>query len=240
MKLDEILKRLENIKIDGLSEKYEIAENLTQTFSDNSLHTYYPIMTKDKKIYDTDSYKKLLKSNKISPNNAYVYAFVSNVYYPASYYFPFLVDDYLLLYAYLSKLGFEYYNVAPATGLKYISVAIRYLDNKHVVVEVADIDTVTTNTNLSVLIRDILGTKYIDDQKIKHIVSQLNSQKPFAGYDFSKAWKLANRYYQDHDTSLAEEVEAIKDAYDRIFRPYRVVYDLETKQFQGSGSNEDR
>jgi len=231
MKLDELLKRLENIKIDGISEKHEIAENLAQIFSDNSLHTYYPIMTKDKKIYDTGSYKKLLESNKISPNNAYVYAFASNVYYPASYYFPFLVDDYLIPYAYLSKLGFQYYNIVPATGLKYISVAIRYPANKHVVVEVADIDTVTTNTKLSVLIRDILGTKYIDDQKIKHIVSQLNSQKPFAGRDFSKAWKLANRYYQDHDTSLAEDVEAIKDAYTRIFKPYRVVYDLNTKQF---------
>jgi hypothetical protein len=240
MKLDELLKRLENIKIDGISEKHEIAENLAQIFSDNSLHTYYPIMTKDRKIYDSDSYKKLLEFNEISPNNAYVYAFVSNVYYPASYYFPFLVDDYLLLYAYLSKLGFQYYNIVPATGLKYISVAIRFMHNKRVVVEVADIDTVTTNTKLSVLIRDILGTKYMDYQKIEHVRSQLNSQKPFAGYGISKAWKIANRYYQDHDTSLAEEVEAIRDAYNRIFQPYRLEYDLNTRQFQVSGSNENR
>ena len=231
MKVDELLKRLENIKIDGISEKHEIAESLVQIFSGNLFHMYYPIMTKDRKIYDSDSYKKLLGSNKISPNDAYVYAFVCNVYFPASYYFPFLVDEYLLLYAYLSKLGFEYYNIVPATGLKYISVTIRYPANKHVVVEVADIDTVVTNMNLSTLIRDILGTKYINDHKIKHIVSQLKSQKPLAGYNFSKAWKIVNRYYEVHDVSLAKEVEAIRDAYNRIFQPYRIVYDLKTKQF---------
>jgi len=240
MKIDELLKRLENIKIDEITEKYEIAENLAQIVSGNLLHTYYPIMTKDRKIYDFDSYKKLLESNKISPNDAYVYAFDCVVYYPASYYLPFLVDSYLLPYAYLSKLGFEYYNVVPATGLKYISVAIRYPVNKRLVVEVADIDTVTTNTNLSVLIRDILGIKYINDQKIKYIVSRLSSQKLFAGYNFSKAWEMLNRYYEDHDISLAKDVEAIKDAYTRIFKPYRVVYDLKTKQFVVGVNNENR
>jgi hypothetical protein len=93
---------------------------------------------------------------------------------------------------------------------------------------------------LPTLVHDILGTKQIDDHKVEDIVSQLKSQKLFAGYDFDEAWEIPNSYYEDHDTSLAIEVEAIKDAYNHIFQPYRLVYDLKTKQFQVSGNNEDR
>jgi hypothetical protein len=240
MKVDELLKRLETVKID---ERYKIAEYLVRKLGvKNSVPLSYYIMMKDRKIYDIPSYRKLLKSGRISPDNAYVYVLVRNVYYPASYYFPFLVDSYLLLYAYLSKLGLEerlhhtvgledLYHVAPATGLKYISTVISYLDNSHVVVEITDIDYASNNMNLPTLIRDIIGTKYIDDHKVEDIVSQLESQKLFAGHDIGEAWRIFNRYYENNDTSLTKEVEAIRDAYNRIFQPFRVVYDTDTKRF---------
>jgi hypothetical protein len=233
MKVDELLKRLENIKID---ERHEIAEYVTQISSVNDLRRTYYIMTKDKKTYDISSYRELLKSNKISSNDAYVYILVDIVYNTASYYFPFLVDNYLLPYAYLSKLGFESNcsYIVPATGLKYVSRGVRYLFNNYVVVEVADIDTVATNTNLPTLIRSILGTKQIDGDEVKEVVLQLRSQKLFAGYDFDKAWEIPNRYYGNHDTSLAEEVEAIKDTYNHIFKPFRIEYDLKNKQIIAS------
>jgi len=240
MKVDELLKVLENVKID---ERYKIAEYLVRKLGvKNSVPLSYYIITKDRKIYDIPSYSKLLKSGGISPDDAYVYVLVRNVYYPASYYFPFLVDSYLLPNAYLSKLGLEerlhhavgledLYHVAPATGLKYTSTVVSYLCNSHVVVEITDIDYASNNMNLPTLIRDIIGTKYIDDHKVEDIVSQLESQKLFAGHDISEAWRISNRYYENHEKSLAKEVEAIKDAYNRIFKPYRVVYDLDTKRF---------
>jgi len=243
MKVDELLKVLENFKInENIDERREIAEYLAQKLSiNNSPGRYYYIMTKYKKILHISSYEKLLKSNKISPDDAYVYVSVHNAYFPASYYFPFLIHSYPLVYAYLSKLGFEEYlretvgledpcHVAPATGLKYISTVIRYLDNSHVVIEITDIDNASNNMNLPTLIRDI-STKYIIAGRAELIASQLESQKLFAGYNFNEAWRISNRYYDDHDTLLAKEVEAIKDAYNRIFKPYRVVYDLNTKQF---------
>jgi hypothetical protein len=247
MKVDQLIKVLENVKIDenkiDKDERRKIAEYLARILSFIDLVHIRDrnIMTKDKKIYDIESYEKLLKSNKISPNDAYVYVFFLDIYYLASYYFPFLIDKHLLADAYLSKLGFEYHNnVAPATGLKYVAVAIRYININHVAVEVADIDTATINMNLPKLIRGILDTKYIDDHKVKDITSELKSRPLFAGYNFGEAWRTLYRYYDDHDTSLAKEVEAIKDAYNRIFQPYRIVYDLNTKQFQVSGNNEDR
>jgi len=239
MKVDDLLKRLENIKIneDEINEKREIAKYLAQVLDlddPQRNYYYYYIMTKDKKIYDPVSYKKLLKSNKISPNDAYIY--IKNIYVvgyvdPVDYLYPFLDcgSSEPLIYAYLSKLGYSSARIAPATGLRYVAMAIRFLDFGHKVVEVADINTVATNINLPTLIHDFLRTKYV--HKVKAIVSQLDSQELFAEYDFDEANRILYRYYEENDTSLATDVKAIKDAYNRIFKPYWVAYDVVDKRF---------
>jgi len=235
MKIDELLKRLENIKID---EKQEIVKTLVQTFGGKKIRSIDNLMTKDKIIYDFDSYVDLYRSNKISPNDAYVYIeYYDFIHHPANYFYPFLVPIYLLPNAYLSKLGLEsdHYYVVPATGLKYIAVVGKFSIINRVVVEVADIDTVATNTNLPTLIHGVLSTKrntkYMTYDEIIEIVSRFSSQKLFAGYNFGEAWTISNKYYEDHEKSLAKEVEAIKDAYIGIFRPFRIEYDLKTKRF---------
>ena len=242
-----MLKRLENVEIDE-DERHEIAEYIARKFSvDDSVYIHH-IMTKDKTIYDFDTYEILLKSNKISPDDAFVYVedYNSDAHYPAYYLYPFLVGEFLLPNAYLSKLGFrpDYYYVAPATGLKYIAIVNEFRDFGRMVVEVADIDTVVISTNLQTLVQGVLSTKHsIECMTYKdaaEIMSRFLSQKLFAGYNFSMAEKIIRRYYEDNDTSSAKDVEAIKDAYNHIFQPYRVVYDLNTKQFVVSGNNESR
>ena len=237
MKIDELLKRLENVKIDE-DERREIAEYLAQTVDGKKIRSIDNLMTKDKTIYDLASYKKLLKSNKITPNDAYVYIeYYDFIHHPANYFYPFLVPIYLLPYAYLSKLGLEsdYYHVIPATRLKYIAVVGKFSIINRIVVEVADIGTAVTNTNLPTLIHDVLSTKrntkYMTYDEVVEVMSRFSSQKLFAGYTFNEAWTISNRYYEDHEKSLAKEVKAIRDAYDRIFQPYRVVYDTDTKRF---------
>ena len=126
---------------------------------------------------------------------------------------------------------FQFFIAVPAPELKYVSIVNYFLDAKRTVVEVADIGTAAINMKLPTLIRSILGTKYIDHHEVEDIVSQLDSRKLFAGYDFNEARRILNRYYENHDTSLANDVESIKDAYTRIFKPYRIEYDLKTKQF---------
>jgi len=239
VKIGELFKRLET------NEKREIAENLAQLSANNSLHTHYYIMTKDKKIYDILSYRELLKSNKISPNDAYVYVLIDNVYHLASYYLPFLVDNFLLFYAYLSRLGYEYHNnVVPATGLKYVAAAVRYENNYRMAVEVIDLDNVVTDMNLPTLTHGVLSTEYIDDYKVEEIVSQLESQILVTEYEprvtweysFNSAWSLASWHcdHGDKTKSILKSVEVIRDAYVRFFKPYRVVYDLYTKQLISS------
>ena len=237
MKIDELLKRLENVEIDE-DEKREIAEYIAQKLGvDNSIRYYHYIITKDRKIYNTSSYKELLKSNEISPNDAYVY--VENDYFtgydPIRYFYPFLIDRYFLPHAYLSKLGLEskFYRIAPATELRYVSMVVRFLNAKRAVVEVANIDDVAINTNLPRMVRDI-STKQIDDDVAEIIASQLVSQKLFAGHEYYKALVILYKYYENRDTSLAKDVAAIIHAYNQIFRPYRTEYDLKSKQIIAS------
>jgi len=244
MKVDELLKHLKNIKTDE-GEKREIAEYIARKLSVDDSVDMLCIMTRDKKIYNIDSYGNLLKSNKISSDDAYV--FIENHYSigydSAKYFYSFLDGKYLLSYAYLSKLelGVDYNRIVPASGLKYIaSVIHRSLGKRRIVVEVADIGNAAINTNLPTLIRSILSTKQIDDDAIDEVMSQLVSQKLFAGYDFYDVKDIINEYYAFQEISLAKDVETIRDAYNRIFQPYRVVYDLETKQFQVGGNNENR
>ena len=234
MKVDELLKRLENIKTDE-DERREIAEYLARKLSvNNSVYAYY-IMTKYKIIRDIKSYKKLLKFGGISPGDAYVYVDKFYCRYDSSsYLYPFFLDIYLLPYAYLSKLGFSSYGIVPATGLKYFAVVNHFLDVGRIVVEVANIDNAAINMNLPTLIRGILGTKRINNNEIEDIALQLNSQRLFAGYDSDEAWRILNRYYENRDTSLAEDVAAIIHAYNQIFRPYRTEYDLKSKQIIAS------
>jgi len=236
MKVSELLKLLENVKIDEdeINGKSEIAKYLAQKLNIPSAYIYF-IMTKDREIYDSDSYEKFLESAKISPDEAYVYVknadFIGNS--SVDYLYPLIGNGSKtsLVYAYLSKLGISSLYAVPATGLRYFATVFRFLSIGHMVVEVTDIDNDANNTNLPTLIRDIVGTKYIDASKVEDIALQLNSQKLFAGYNSDKAWRILYRYYEKRDTSLAEEVEVIRDAYNHIFKPYRVVYDLKTKQF---------
>jgi len=221
MKVDELLKRLENVEIEY--EIHEIGHYLGHTFSSKKRRYLFHIMMKDKKtIYDIVSYRELLEDNKVSPGDAYV--FIENDYltkYDLSiYFYPFLDDRRLLPYAYLSKLGFEYDDVVPATGLKYVVTVNHFLDVNRTVVEVVDIDTAAINTNLLTLIRGSI--KNIGYYELQEIVSQLDSQKLFAGHDSKETRRILHRYYESHDTSLAKEVEAIRNAYNHIFRPHRV------------------
>ena len=237
MKIDELLKRLENVRTDEdeANEKREIAEYLARKFSVNKSPYVYHIMTKDKKIYDIDSYEKLLKSNKISPNDAYVYVeyYDFTTYDPGIYLYPFLMYESktTLIYAYLARLSLSSLYAEPATGLKYVAMTIRFLSIGRMVVEVVDIGTAVINTNLLTLIHGILSNKYIHVDEVEDVASVLHSRKLFAGYDSNEALRILSTYYEKHDTSLAKDVEAIRDAYNNIFNPCRIIYDLETKQF---------
>ena len=87
---------------------------------------------------------------------------------------------------------------------------------------------------MQTLIHGILSTKrntkYVTYDEVREIALRFSSRKLFAGYDFYDAGAIIREYYENHDTSLAKDVKAIRDAYIGIFRPFRIEYDLKTKQ----------
>jgi hypothetical protein len=92
-----------------------------------------------------------------------------------------------------------------------------------------------TNTGLKKIVIGILGKgmltqKEISFNQIDKIVDKLREQKIFAGHTPDEIYKIVRRYYEDRNISLIKEVLAITDAYYRVFEPYRVVYDIKTRQ----------
>jgi len=226
-------------------DKKEVADYLAGKVFNREFILYdILVMLKNKQIYYKSDYGRLIESNKISPEDAFVYIDTFNnsedksYSRPIVYLFP-LIDNasiYGIVGSYLVKLGFydtSFCGVYPATGLKYYA-AVRLFSDR-LVIEIVDIDTVVTNTGLRKIVAEVLGKSILTRDNInsneKRIIEKkLREQKLFAGYDSDKAYKIIYRYYMNHDISLAKEVLAITDAYNRVFEPYRAVYDTRTRQ----------
>jgi hypothetical protein len=224
-------------------DQIQIAEYLAKKVFNGELINGCYIMLKNKQIYYVLDYGELSESNKISPKDAFVFIdsrdYSEDNYYNrlVMYLFPLITDGciYGIWRSYLSKLGFydTSYNIYPAMGLKYY--ALVWLFSDRLVIELTDFDTMATNTGLrkivmNVLGKDILTQKGLSYDQISSIVNELYKQKLFAGHTLGEAYNILKNYYENYNTSLAKEVLAITNAYNRIFEPYRVVYDTRTRQ----------
>jgi hypothetical protein len=225
-------------------DKKEITDYLAKKVFNKELNpSGIYIMLKNKQIYFLDDYGKLVKSNLVLPEDALVYidsfdnSEDESYSRPVEYLFPLIdvLSIYDIVENYLDKLGFyrPYYHVYPATGLKYYVIVRLFSDR--LVIELTDIDTVATNTGLrkivvEVLGKDILTKKEISWDQREEIIDKLYKQKIFAGHNLDEAHEIIERYYTNPDTSLAKEVLAVSNAYNRILQPYRVVYDTTTRR----------
>jgi len=227
----------------SVMDKKEIVEYLAKKVFDKELigDKQY-IMLKNKQIYTDGKYGKLVKSNKISPEDAFVY--IINDYNedesyndPFLYLFPLIDSDSIngIVDSYLDKLGFynPTYSIYPATGLEYFGVVVLFSDR--LVIELTDIDTMATNTGLRKIVVNMLGKSILTQKKISsyqlsRFDIKLRDQILFAGHNLGDVYRIINGYYEEHDTSLAKEVLAITDAYNRVFEPYRVIYDTRTRR----------
>ena len=213
----------------------------TMVFKGELTRYKHYIMLKNKQIYEVRDYGLFIDTRKVSPEDAFVYINSRNYSYrrykeSAMYLFP-LIDicsTIGIVNSYLSKLGFYVPGeIYPAIGLEYYGVV--ELFKSRLVIELTDIDTVATNTGLRKIVMNMLGKDMLTQDEIGYdqrekIIDKLYKQNLFAGYNWGKAYKIIERYYEFHKTSLAKEVLAITNDYNRIFQPYRVVYDTRTRQ----------
>jgi len=227
------------------NEEREIVENIVQTlfidkFVGNKGDEYDYIILKDKTWYSYYTFGGSV-GYKISSKDAYVFlSYTNEAYDSVPYYYPLIQVKrlYTLVRSYLSKLGFisdvsrEPYGAVPSNGLKYLAIVLRLegYGNKYAVMELVDIDTMARNTNLSSLVPD--SPRYINKDDVLEIVARLALQRVFNGFSFVEAEHIMELYYRKLLDSYEKYFEHIKNAYKHVFQPYRVVYDLETKQFK--------
>jgi len=222
-------------------DQMQIADYLANKVFNKELKDGFYIMLKNKQIYYRNDYGRLVELYKISPGEAFVCIhfadrIIKSHKDPNMYLFPLMGFNgaWLLTESYLFKLGF--YNpglVYPATGLKYYAVVVLFSDR--LVIELTDFDTAATNTGLRKIVMNMLGKSMLTQKETSlveelQIQSKLEEQKLFAGHNWKEAYEIIYDYYIHHNTSLAKEVLAIVNAYNRVFEPYRAVYDTSTRQ----------
>jgi urease accessory protein UreH len=101
------------------------------------------------------------------------------------------------------------------------------------VIELVDLDVAANNLNLPKIVSSVLGPKLLSENnmiedEIYEIYEQMRSQKLFAGHTWDDAQDIVSRYFNSNYRQLSKEVLKISQAYERVFRPYRIVYDTKT------------
>ena len=150
---------------------------------------------------------------------------------------------YFISSAYLYKKGYVIredspFGRAPLPNLKYIIDCIEssteYEFKDRLVIELLDLDVAANNLNLPKIISSVLGPKLLSENnmigndKLGEIDERMSSQKLFAGYTWDDANFIAFLYFGGHERELSKDVFKISEAYQRVFRPYRVVYNTKT------------
>jgi len=153
-----------------------------------------------------------------------------------SFEFPMFVDAEKIVELYVYKRGYvlvdQPHGRYPLPNLKYYISGVEY--KNRLAVELVDLDVVANNLNLPKIMSSVLGAKLLSENKIiEHdklveIDEQMRSQKLFADYTWDDAHDIVRRYFDTNERELSKEVLKISEAYQRVFRPYRVVYSTKT------------
>jgi hypothetical protein len=132
---------------------------------------------------------------------------------------------------------------APLPNLKYIIYCVtsitgitpHYFQDR-LVIELVDLDVAANNLNLPKIMSSVLGPKLltknnmIQDDEVHEIQKQMHNQKLFAGHTWDDAWRIGYRYFDKNERKLSKKVFKISQAYQQVFRPYRVIYNMRTWQ----------
>jgi len=218
-----------------------VAEYILQKLADklyNGKEDYY-IITTNGEIYDLNEYfdrynfDPLIDFEYSDPDAPPGYIHIVNLWFdsksdnPVIYHYPFLwnrnlsefVDVYLDTYLYK----------APYAMYRYIAIISHFTNTQEIVIEVADIKTIAKNTNFDELLQKVFGKEIdeedvdVDYEKEEEVKTMFKKQRLFDEYDFYQSYEILYKYYKENDKSLADKVEIIKNAYNYIFQPYRIV-----------------
>jgi len=233
-------------------DEYQIVELVKDRYRAGSIKVNDIFLLNDLTIISYESYERSYEhSSSISKQViGYVNNDITNVVSDLE--FPMLSEGDFILFAYLYKKGYlnglyRPLGPAPLPNLKYIVYCFTRSATEHtgitsyelqdkLVIELVDLDVAANNLNLPKIVSSVLGPKLltknnmIQDDELVEINERTRSQKLFADHTWDDAKYIVSRYFDENKRELSKEVFKISEAYERVFRPYRVVYNTKTWQ----------
>ena len=226
-------------------DEYEIVELVKDWYRTASIKPLHNFLLNDTTIISIESYERSYEHNPSISKQVIGYVHDHRTNFVSTLEFPILDWDFIP-YAYLYKKGYlirRYSSLGPAPlpNLKYIIYCITrsmedtgimgYEFQDRLVIELVDVDVAANNLNLPKIVSSVLGPKLLSENEINgdeydEIKKHMLSQKLFAGHTWNDAELIVRLYFDKNERKLSKKVFKISQAYERIFRPYRVVYDL--------------
>jgi len=231
-------------------DEYKIVELVKDGYRTGSIKEIDNFLLNDRTIISYKSYEHSYQDN--PPISKQVIGEVRNdrTIFVSELEFPILINLSVIVSAYLYKKGYVIkgyspFGPAPLPNLKYIIYCItrsikdtgitQYELQDRLVIELVDLDVAANNLNLPKIMSSVLGPKLLSENNMienefYEIMERTGSQKLFAGHTWDDAYDIVRLYFDENKRELSKEVLKISQAYERIFRPYRVVYDTKTWQ----------
>jgi len=229
-------------------DEYQIVELVKDRYRMGSLEAYHNFLLNDMTIISEKSFKRSYQHNPSISKQVIGYVYNYTTRFVSTLEFPML-DWYIILDAYLHKIGYMIrryspFGPAPLPNLKYIIHSIAsdtgfsgitaYEFQNRLAIELVDLDVVSNNLNLPKIVSSVLGSKLLSENNmIKYddldkIKKQMRTQKLFADHTWDDAEYIVSRYFDENKRELSKEVFKISEAYEQVFRPYRIMYDIKT------------
>ena len=226
-------------------DEYQIVERVKDWYRTASIKSYHNFLLNDKTIISGESYKRSYQHNPSINKQVIGYVYNYTTSFVSNLEFPTLDKWYIISSPYLQKKGHlirgdSSLGPAPLPNLKYIIYSIKSDTQSEfqdkLVIELIDLDVVANNLNLPKIMSSVLGPKslsennFIEDDELNEINNRMLSQKLFAGHTWNDAKRIVFRYFNSDKRELWKKVLKISQAYERVLRPYRVVYNTKTWQ----------
>ena len=229
-------------------DEYQIVERVKDWYRTASIKRYRNFLLNDRTIISIESYGHSYQHNPSISKQVTGYVYNDRTNFVSELEFPMLIEWNFISYAYLYKIGYlirgyRVLGLAPLPNLKYIIYCITrstedtgitgYEFKDRLVIELADVDVAANNLNLPKILSSMLGSKLLSENKISRdeydeIIEHMISLKVFAGHTWDEAYDILYRYFDENKRELSKEVLKISQAYQRVFRPYRVIYNTKT------------
>ena len=231
-------------------DEYQIVERVKDGYRTGSIKPFHNFLLNDATIISEKSYENSYQHNPYISKQVIGYVYDHRTNLVSTLEFPTLQWNFIL-YAYLHKIGYviKWYSPlgpAPLPNLTYIIYCVmsstgstgitQYEFKDRLVIELLDVDVVANNLNLPKIVSSVLGPKLLSENNmVEHdelveIDKQMRSQKLFVGHTWDDAYYIVYQYFDDNKRKISKEVFKISVDYQRVFRPYRIVYDTKTWQ----------